>query len=410
MRRNPDFILRYICGTPYLLVTGKEAAFLRQEIALNSTGAEIWNLLDSEMTEDEFIKKCCAYFECENEEETTFISEKVKSFSEQMVRVHAFITYSMTDYDKNTREFDIPEYEFKDQHNEGYAGTYKIVDIGLEVYGKKSYLPDNLELFKGELDGVKAVQKVVVRCCDGIITPSFFPDRFKMEDMFFLCSDGMCVYKAQAGYVAFLNKHTYVRWLYFSRDGKYVEIGYYEGDEETIKYEIYEATRFAFLYMAQLCGYAVLHSASIINNGKAVLFSAMSGVGKSTHAAIWTKLYKSEVFNGDVNLISFENGKPYINGLPWCGTSETYNKGKYEISSIVMLKQAEKNEIREFNEQEKTTHVLHRFITPNWTVDNLDKLLDAAVKVAKTTDVFQLKCNMEDEAAIMCKARVENHI
>ncbi len=409
MRRNPDFVLRYISGAPYLLVTGKAAARMRKEINLNSTGADIWNLLDSDITLDELVEKSCLFFECEGEEEKKLVSDKVKEFSVQMMIANAFLEYSANEFEKELRGFEIRENSYYDQLERPLVGKYKIGEIGIEIHGDKRIIPDNFELFSDDLSDVKNVQKIVVKCCDGMNESGGVGKRFSMHHSYFLFDERMCLHKARAGYVAFLNNHKFVRWLFISKDGKYAEIGMSSGDEDIIKNEIYEATRFVFLYFAQKCGYTVLHSASIIHKDKAILFSAMSGVGKSTHASLWVKLFKNVIFNGDVNLIYIENGKTYICGLPWCGTSEMYNKGKYEVGSIVMLKQSEKNEINELTEQEKTTHIMHRFISPNWSVEDLDILLKIAENVVKCTDVFQLQCNMDDEAAIICKERVENN-
>ncbi len=409
MRRNPDYILKYICGTPYLLVTGKEAALLSKEIVLNPTAAEIWELLDEEMTLDELINKSCTYFECVDEEERKYVSNTVIEFSVQMMISKAFLEYPVTAFERELHQFTISKSTFTDQLEGKVAGKYVIGNIGVTIYGEKIYLPDNFDLFRNDFQNIKDFQKIVVKCCDGLDEQGGIGKRFLMADSYFLFDERMCLHMAQSGFVALFNKNQNVRWLFLSKDGKYAEIGMISGEINTIKNELYETTRFVFLYFAQRCGYVALHSASIIHNNKAILFSAMSGVGKSTHAAIWSKLFSSEVFNGDVNLLSLENGKSYIYGLPWCGTSEKYSIGKYEIGSIVMLKQAVSNEIVELTAQEKTTHILHRFISHNWFSEDLDILLMFAEKLIKQTDVFRLQCNMEDEAAIICRERVENN-
>ena len=55
-----------------------------------------------------------------------------------------------------------------------------------------------------------------------------------------------------------------------------------------------------------------IHSAAIIYDDKAYLFSAPSGTGKSTHANLWKDEYDCEILNGDVaiaQIIVEENNK-----------------------------------------------------------------------------------------------------
>ena len=66
-----------------------------------------------------------------------------------------------------------------------------------------------------------------------------------------------------------------------------------------------------------------LHSSFISVDGKAVLFSAPCGTGKSTQAALWEKHRQAEIINGDKAGLLVENGV-YACGVPFCGTSNRY--------------------------------------------------------------------------------------
>ena len=96
-------------------------------------------------------------------------------------------------------------------------------------------------------------------------------------------------------------------------------------------------------------GRLVLHSSSILVNGKVILFAAPSGTGKSTQAALWEKYRCAEVLNGDKNCVSFDenSGTAIAHGLPFCGTSGGLPTiFPVRSSAIVLLKQAPENKIR----------------------------------------------------------------
>lgn len=108
--------------------------------------------------------------------------------------------------------------------------------------------------------------------------------------------------------------------------------------------------------------------------GKAWLFSGSSGTGKSTHANLWANRYHTPVLNGDLNVLDIKNGLPYLYGLPWCGTSETYTTTTYPLGGIVFLKQAPFNRVNSLPPDEQALFLMQRMISPTWTKDLLLKI------------------------------------
>ena len=99
--------------------------------------------------------------------------------------------------------------------------------------------------------------------------------------------------------------------VYLSSDGTYARI-YCTGNADcNTKEQIFHVIRHLFLYRAQTTDKFALHSASILYKGKAWLFSGHSGMGKSTHTALWHKYFQTPYLNGDLNLIGFENKRAY---------------------------------------------------------------------------------------------------
>ena len=84
----------------------------------------------------------------------------------------------------------------------------------------------------------------------------------------------------------------------------------------------------------------VLHASYIIRDGKALLFSAPSGTGKSTQADLWHTHRGCEIVNGDRVIISRENGQFFACGAYVAGSSGICRNVTAQLGNIVLLEQA----------------------------------------------------------------------
>ena len=91
----------------------------------------------------------------------------------------------------------------------------------------------------------------------------------------------------------------------------------------------------------------LFHSSALAIHGKAVLFTAPSGTGKSTHAMLWRKHFGSEVqtINDDKPLIKLDE-KIVVYGTPYGGKDDLQNNICAEVAAIVVLHQAKENTIK----------------------------------------------------------------
>lgn len=85
----------------------------------------------------------------------------------------------------------------------------------------------------------------------------------------------------------------------------------------------------------------ILHCAFTEYRGRAILFSAPSGTGKPTQAALWERYRGSRTVNGDRALLRRAGGVWTACGWPVCGSSEICGAGEVPIGAIVMLRQGE---------------------------------------------------------------------
>lgn len=147
-------------------------------------------------------------------------------------------------------------------------------------------------------------------------------------------------------------------------------------------------------------GDGVLHSSSILYQGGAIAFSAVSGTGKSTHTGLWKKYYgdQVELLNDDKPAIRFEGEIPYLYGTPWSGKTE-WNKNKAApLRAIFFIKRDTKNWVEPIGMAERMYNLTNQLNLPPYDEMLCEKSVLFAKKLALTVPMYYLHCNMEREA------------
>ncbi len=146
----------------------------------------------------------------------------------------------------------------------------------------------------------------------------------------------------------------------------------------------------------------MLHSSAVVMDGRAYLFSAPSGTGKSTHTQLWRKVFgdRAVILNDDKPALRFEDGLWYAYGTPWSGKTDWNIDMKAPLAGIAMLERGETNEIERFSGQEAIFAVLAQTVRPR-DVGLRNKLLTHLDKLMKTVPVWKLKCNMNKDAPLV---------
>lgn len=152
-----------------------------------------------------------------------------------------------------------------------------------------------------------------------------------------------------------------------------------------------------------------IHSSFISVNGKAVLFSAPCGVGKSTQAALWEKYRGAEVINGDKAGILVEGGV-YACGVPFCGTSGICKNKTFPLGAIVLLSQAESNSVRRLSGTEALQGIMSNiyldFIAPYERL----RCTDLIIELLSAVPVFSLGCTPDEDAVKALEEALEGVI
>jgi hypothetical protein len=145
----------------------------------------------------------------------------------------------------------------------------------------------------------------------------------------------------------------------------------------------------------------MLHASAVVLDGKAYLFSAPSGTGKSTHTSLWLKSFghaRAYIINDDKPALRLENGAFYVYGTPWSGKGYLNTNIKVPLQAIVFLRQAKENQIRRLTGKEAVPMLISQSLRPNRDTEKMEKLLSLLNRLLTDTPVYQLDCTISHEA------------
>ncbi len=142
----------------------------------------------------------------------------------------------------------------------------------------------------------------------------------------------------------------------------------------------------------------ILHSAYIRHRGRAILFSAPSGTGKSTQASLWAQYAGAEIINGDRALLQKVQDCWMARGWPVCGTSGICQNADARLSAVVLLRQAKKNAVRRLSRGEAFLRLYGQVTVNRWDQAESARVLDAVEALLRRVPAFLLDCTISEEA------------
>ncbi len=148
----------------------------------------------------------------------------------------------------------------------------------------------------------------------------------------------------------------------------------------------------------------LVHSSVLMVDGQAVMFLAPSGTGKSTHSRLWCQVYGERVtmINDDKPLVSVrtDNNGTHLTvyGTPWCGKHGIETNTSAPVKAIFILKRSETNYTKKLSPKEAFPYIYRQIYHPNNEM-LMKKILPLMLTFAQNVDIYELGCNMEEEAA-----------
>ena len=144
----------------------------------------------------------------------------------------------------------------------------------------------------------------------------------------------------------------------------------------------------------------VFHGSAIAADDEAVLFTAKSGTGKSTHTRLWREMLGERCYmvNDDKPLLRVGETLTEVCGTPWDGKHHLSTNKIVPLRAICILERGEANEITRLDPKEALPMLLQQ----SYRAENpkvMLQLLKVIDKMTKSVAFYRLKCNMDSEAA-----------
>ncbi len=197
----------------------------------------------------------------------------------------------------------------------------------------------------------------------------------------------------------------YCKKAVFLLDERYRHPGF--EDVERIKVCLFNTFREIFFLGIGYMGIYTIHSASVLVDNKAYLFSTFSGGGKTTHSNMWIEHLGASHLDGDVAVLNIkEDGRLYAYGLPWCGTSGLFTNKCARVEGIAFIEQEKYNEIEELEREEAGLSLFFNCFTPMITERLVDNMIGFVHKVVDKTKLYKLKCLPNVDAAKLSYSRM----
>lgn len=146
-----------------------------------------------------------------------------------------------------------------------------------------------------------------------------------------------------------------------------------------------------------------MHGSAIRYKGKAYIFVAPSGTGKSTHTRLWKERFGEDitVINDDKPFLFFRDGKVYLCGTPWRGKHNIGQNLEAELGGIIILSRGETNIIQRVDPTDAVQAIIHQSNLHTYK-DKALLALDLIDDLLKLVPIYRLSCTPTVEAVEEC--------
>ena len=149
------------------------------------------------------------------------------------------------------------------------------------------------------------------------------------------------------------------------------------------------------------CGVLLMHGSALCMDGRAYIFSAPSGTGKSTHARLWREVFGDRVWmiNDDKPLLRFSEQGVDVWGSPWDGKHRLSRNASASLQAVIFLRRGMENRIRPMTAVDAFPFLLSQTYSSD-DMQTMEKIAGMQQILLRQIRFYRLECNMEPEAAM----------
>ena len=146
------------------------------------------------------------------------------------------------------------------------------------------------------------------------------------------------------------------------------------------------------------------HGTAFLWCGKAWIFAAVSGTGKTTQYLLWKELYGEEIqiINGDKPVLAFDNGEIIVYPSPWNGKESMGQQISAPLGGIILLRQSSCNHIQQIGASEAVGMIYVQFMFNRKTVKDVRTVSAMEETLLRQTPVWLLENCGDTASAALC--------
>ncbi len=146
----------------------------------------------------------------------------------------------------------------------------------------------------------------------------------------------------------------------------------------------------------------LVHGSAVVMDGQAYIFMANSGTGKSTHTRLWREAFgdRAWMLNDDKPMLRKTENGILVYGSPWDGKHHLNRNASAPLKALIKLSRSKKNTIEPMSKADALAMLLEHALRAN-NPENMEKILRLETYIVNRSELFNLYCNMEPEAALV---------
>lgn len=275
---------------------------------------------------------------------------------------------------------------------------FHIGDIVFSVCAQKAFsLPDNFAPF----------------VCDAVSAPDF---SVTLSQEALAPQEGTLLLRTPARHV-WMDKNSLV-YCHFLADGRELCRTYIAEDHLCARIVLPPNSPISFGAALHFIPFAIaflphngifFHAATVVCDEKAYVFTAPSGGGKSTHAALWEEAFGAKLLNGDRILLREKDGVFYAYGLPVAGSSFVFLNERAPVAAVTLLQKAAENRATRADEKSLAA-ILEQAELPLFHPVLADKTLGIISALSQSIPFYTLACRPDASAAHTIYQQIQKEI
>ena len=144
----------------------------------------------------------------------------------------------------------------------------------------------------------------------------------------------------------------------------------------------------------------LFHGSTVAVDGRAYLFTAKCGTGKSTHTRLWRQVFgdRAVMVNDDKPFLRITRSGVLACGAPWSGKHGLDSNITVPLAGICILERGSENRIRRISPADAMPRLLHEACCPR-DGEKAEEFHALVAALAEKTALWRMECTKDPQAA-----------